>query len=56
MLIIVTLTAGGDALMVRLILNILWLVLGGIWSAIAWFLVGILAAITIVGLPWARSP
>lgn len=41
--------------MVRLILNILWLVLGGIWSAIAWFLVGILAAITIVGLPWARS-
>ena len=41
--------------MVRLILNILWLVLGGIWSATAWFLVGILAAITIVGLPWARS-
>jgi uncharacterized membrane protein YccF (DUF307 family) len=41
--------------MVRLVLNILWLVLGGIWSAIAWFLVGILAAITIVGLPWARS-
>jgi hypothetical protein len=28
--------------MVRLILNILWLVLGGIWSAIAWFFVGIL--------------
>jgi uncharacterized membrane protein YccF (DUF307 family) len=41
--------------MVRLILNILWLLLGGIWSAIAWFFVGILAAITIVGLPWARS-
>lgn len=41
--------------MVRLILNILWLVLGGIWSAIAWFFVGILAAITIVGLPWAHS-
>ena len=41
--------------MVRLILNILWLVLGGIWSAMAWFLVGILCAITIVGLPWARS-
>ncbi len=41
--------------MVRLILNILWLVLGGIWAAIAWFLVGILCAITIVGLPWARS-
>ena len=41
--------------MVRLILNILWLVLGGIWSAIAWFFVGILCAITIIGLPWARS-
>ncbi|MEM9471578.1 MAG: YccF domain-containing protein, partial [Pseudomonadota bacterium] len=35
----------------RLILNILWLLFGGIWSAIAWFLVGIVAAITIVGLP-----
>jgi uncharacterized membrane protein YccF (DUF307 family) len=41
--------------MVSTLLNILWLVLGGIWSAIAWFLVGILCAITIVGLPWARS-
>ena len=39
----------------RLILNILWLLFGGIWSAIAWFLVGVLAAITIIGLPWARS-
>ena len=39
----------------RTLLNILWLVLGGLWSGLAWFLVGILAAITIVGLPWARS-
>ena len=39
----------------RTILNILWLVLGGVWSAIAWFFVGILCAITIIGLPWARS-
>ncbi len=39
----------------RLILNVLWLVLGGIWGALAWYLVGILCAITIIGLPWARS-
>ena len=39
----------------RFILNVLWLVLGGIWGALAWYVVGILAAITIIGLPWARS-
>jgi uncharacterized membrane protein YccF (DUF307 family) len=38
-----------------LILNILWFVLGGALSGLAWVLAGILMAITIVGLPWARS-
>ena len=38
-----------------LILNVIWVLLGGFVMAIAWFLAGILAAITIVGLPWARS-
>jgi len=38
---------------VRLILNILWFVLGGLLAGLAWFAAGILAAITIVGLPWA---
>ena len=39
--------------MLRLILNILWFVLGGFVSALLWMLSGVLLAITIVGLPWA---
>lgn len=38
-----------------LILNILWLVLGGAVAALGWFLAALLMAITIVGLPWARA-
>jgi uncharacterized membrane protein YccF (DUF307 family) len=37
------------------ILNILWFVTGGIVAGLAWCLAGVLMAITIVGLPWARS-
>ena len=39
--------------MLRLILNILWFVLGGFVSGLLWLLSGLLLAITIVGLPWA---
>ena len=38
-----------------LILNVIWVLLGGFVMAIAWFVAGIIAAITIVGLPWARA-
>jgi uncharacterized membrane protein YccF (DUF307 family) len=41
--------------LIRLLLNVLWLVLGGIWMALAWVLAGLIMAITIVGIPWARS-
>ena len=37
------------------IMNILWLVLGGVLMGIGWALAGILMALTIIGLPWARS-
>jgi uncharacterized membrane protein YccF (DUF307 family) len=37
------------------LLNILWVVLGGLVMALGWWLAGLLCAITIVGLPWARS-
>ena len=37
-------------------LNILWLLLGGgLLAGVVWFLVGVIAALTIVGLPWARA-
>ena len=39
----------------RLLLNILWVVFGGFLMGLAWFFYGVLAAITIVGLPWARA-
>lgn len=38
-----------------LFLNILWFVLGGFLAGLAWFFAGIVMAITIIGLPWARS-
>jgi uncharacterized membrane protein YccF (DUF307 family) len=38
-----------------LILNIIWVVFGGLVTALGWFLAGIIAAITVIGLPWARA-
>lgn len=39
----------------RLLLNILWFVLGGFISGTAWILAGVILAITIVGLPWTPA-
>lgn len=36
-------------------LNFLWIVFGGLISGLAWYLAGVLMAITIIGLPWARA-
>jgi uncharacterized membrane protein YccF (DUF307 family) len=40
---------------VSLLLNILWVVFGGLIMGLWWFLYGILAALTIVGIPWAKA-
>ena len=37
----------------RFLLNILWFVLGGLIAGLGWFLAGAIAAVTIIGLPWA---
>jgi uncharacterized membrane protein YccF (DUF307 family) len=39
--------------LLRLLLNILWIVTGGIWMAAGWLLAAVIMAITIIGLPWA---
>lgn len=39
----------------RLLLNVLWFVLGGWVSLLAWIAAGLILAITIVGLPWSAS-
>ena len=41
--------------MLRSILNVLWVVLGGLPMALGWWLAGLISAISIVGLPWSRS-
>jgi len=38
-----------------LLLNLLWIVFGGLWTALAWVVAAILMALTIVGLPWTRA-
>ena len=39
--------------MVRLLLNLIWLVLAGVWLAIEYVIAAFLLAITIVGVPFA---
>ncbi len=41
--------------MIRLILNVLWFVLGGWISGLLWLFGGALLALTVVGLPWTFS-
>jgi uncharacterized membrane protein YccF (DUF307 family) len=38
-----------------LLLNLLWLVFGGVWMAAGWVIAAIIMAITIIGIPWARA-
>ena len=38
-----------------ILLNVLWIVFGGLWMAAGWLLAAVIMAITIVGIPWARA-
>jgi uncharacterized membrane protein YccF (DUF307 family) len=40
---------------VSLVLNLLWIVFGGLWMAVGWVIAAVIMAITIVGIPWARA-
>ena len=37
------------------LLNLIWILCGGLWMAAGWVVAAIIMAITIIGLPWARS-
>ena len=37
------------------LMNLIWLLTGGIWIALNHLLMGILLGITIIGIPWARQ-
>lgn len=41
--------------MIRLIANILWFILGGALMGIGWWIFGLLAMLSIVGIPWAKA-
>ena len=41
--------------MISMALNLLWVVLGGLPMALAWWVAALICAIAIVGLPWGRS-
>lgn len=41
--------------MIRTIGNILWFLLGGLVMGLAWWCIGLIAFITILGIPWGRS-
>jgi uncharacterized membrane protein YccF (DUF307 family) len=38
-----------------LLLNVLWIIFGGLHMAIAWLIAALIMMITIVGIPWARA-
>ena len=37
------------------LLNLLWILFGGLYMALGWIVAAIIMAITIIGLPWARA-
>jgi len=40
---------------VSLLLNVLWMIFGGLEMAIGWLLAALIMVLTIVGIPWARA-
>lgn len=39
----------------RLIGNILWFILGGLWLGLSWVVLGLLLCITIIGIPFGKQ-
>jgi len=37
------------------LLNVLWLLCGGLWMGAGWLVAGIVMIVTIIGIPWARA-
>ncbi len=40
---------------ISLLLNILWIIFGGLWSWLCHIFFGVLLCITIVGIPWGKQ-
>ena len=42
----------GDVGLLRIVLNVIWLVFGGIWLALAYLLAGVVCCVLIITIPW----
>jgi len=40
---------------VSILLNLAWIVFGGLYMAVGWLIATVIMAVTIIGLPWARA-
>jgi uncharacterized membrane protein YccF (DUF307 family) len=40
---------------ISLVLNVIWIVFGGGLMALAWLIVGVLTAVTVILLPWSKA-
>ena len=40
---------------ISVLLNLLWIIFGGLWMAAGWIIAAVVMAITIIGLPWTRA-
>src|SRR5271165_5988350 len=40
---------------ITFLLNLLWIVFGGLWMAVGWVIAAVIMAVTIIGLPWTRA-
>jgi uncharacterized membrane protein YccF (DUF307 family) len=38
-----------------LLLNLAWIVCGGVWMALGWLVAAVIMVITIIGIPWAKA-
>jgi len=38
-----------------LLLNIAWIVCGGLWMALGWMVAAVIMVVTIIGIPWAKA-
>ncbi len=41
--------------MIKFLLNVLWILLGGIWAYLGWSLAGIICSLTIIGIPLGKQ-
>ena len=40
---------------ISVLLNLLWIIFGGLWMAAGWMIAAGVMAVTIIGLPWTRA-